>query len=134
MRRLWLDTETWNERSIKVGTHAYAETAEVMLFAYAFDDGPVNVWDVTEGGAMPRDLRDALEQAPEIWAHNSAFDRTVLSHSTWPAAAHAARQIERWRDTLVAAYMHSLPGRWATCARFWALKPTRRKTHAARNW
>lgn len=110
MRRLFLDLETFNERPITVGTHAYAETAEVMLFAYAFDDGPVKVWDVTEGGATPRELRDALEQAPEVWAHNSGFDRTVLAHSQWPAAAHAARQVERWRDTLVAAYMHSLPG------------------------
>jgi DNA polymerase len=104
--RLWLDLETFSETPIRDGTHRYAENAEILLFAYAMDDGGVSVWDVTEGEAMPDDLRHALLNAPEVWAHNSGFDRTVLRN----VMPDLCPPIERWRDTMVQALAHSLPG------------------------
>ncbi|RYF70295.1 MAG: DNA polymerase I, partial [Comamonadaceae bacterium] len=104
--KLWLDLETYSEVPITYGTHVYAAGAEVMLFAWAIDDGPVQVWDVTTGAAAPAALVQAVADASEIWAHNSHFDRTVLRHAMPPLCA----PVERWRDTMVQALTHSLPG------------------------
>lgn len=104
---LYLDLETFCTRPIKHGTFQYAEHCEVMIFAYALDDGPVEVWDITEGGAMPGDLAEAIALADEVIAQNSLFDRTVLRLST---NLRVDIPIHRWRDTMVQALTHSLPG------------------------
>lgn len=105
MPKLWIDTETYSPVPIKHGVHRYAEEVEIMLFAWALDDGPVQVWDVT-AGPLPDAQADALAQATEVWAHNSHFDRTVIR---W-AQMHLCPTLHRWRDTMVQAYAHSLPG------------------------
>lgn len=105
MTTLWLDLETYSAVPITNGTHAYAASAEIMLFAYALDDGPVKVWDCTAKPLMPDDLADALDDpAVILYAHNSHFDRTVLWHNGYRLPR------ERWRDTMVKALAHSLPG------------------------
>jgi DNA polymerase len=105
--RLWIDCETYSEVPIQHGTHVYAAGAEVMLFAWGLDDEPAQVWDCTAGGPMPDRLAAALGDATvEAWAHNSHFDRTVLRHAL-PALCPP---LERWRDTLVQALSHGLPG------------------------
>lgn len=116
MRKLWLDLETYSEVPIANGTHAYAAGAEVMLFAWAIDDGPVAVWDLTAEKAPPVPLLLAMEdENAEVWAHNSGFDRTVLRLAPpLQAARIAASQPERWRDTMVQALAHSLPGALGT--------------------
>jgi DNA polymerase bacteriophage-type len=108
MTTLWLDLETFWDVPITYGTHRYAERAEVMLFAYAVDDGPVSVWDVTTGAPMPGDLADALLDADEVFAHNSHFDRTVLRHAM-PSITNAL-PLSLWHDTMVQALAHGLPG------------------------
>lgn len=102
MTTLYLDLETYCETPIKNGVHRYAEDVEIMLFAYAIDDGPVQVWEEETGG-MPKDLAMALSFSDEIVAHNSGFDRTVLN------ARKRWTPISRWRDTMVQALAHSLP-------------------------
>jgi len=116
MTKLWADLETYSEVPITHGTYAYAAAAEVMLFAWALDDGPVSVWDLTAEKAVPVALRQALEdETVEIWAHNSMFDRTVLRLSPPIQAARiAAGEPRRWRDTMVQALAHSLPGSLGT--------------------
>jgi DNA polymerase len=110
MPRLWFDLETYSTVPIKHGSHAYAEKAEVLLFAYALDDGPVGVWDVTAGGLPPRLLIDAAEDPTvEWWGHNAAmFDWVVLAHAM-PEFARAV-PLHRRFDTMVQAYSHGLPG------------------------
>lgn len=105
MTTLHLDLETYSETPLKHGTHKYAEPAEIMLFAWAIDDGKVDVVDEANGQPRPAELREALAD-PEVLvqAHNSHFDRTVLRHSGTPIA------LPRWRDTMVKALAHSLPG------------------------
>jgi len=114
MPKLWIDTETFSPTPISHGTHKYAEQVEVMLFAWALDDGPVQVWDVTRNEWAPPELDAALDdETVEVWAHNSHFDRTVLRHADWDvlgSARSVARSPHRWRDTMVQAYAHSLPG------------------------
>lgn len=103
-----LDLETYSDVPITHGTHRYAERAEVMLFAYGIDNGPVHVWDVTTGAPMPDDLADALLEATEVWAQNSHFDRTVLAHAM-PEVTNCF-PLPMWRDTMVQALAHGLPG------------------------
>lgn len=101
--KLWLDFETFSETPITHGTHAYAADAEILLCTYALDDGPVQVFEHFDD--MPEDLYDALtDYRVEVWAHNSAFDRTILRHC-WGMEI----PIPRWRDTMVQALSHSLP-------------------------
>lgn len=103
--KFWGDLETYNEVDIRVGTHRYAETAEVLLFAWAVDDGAVQVWDATADPTPPTEMVQALHAADEVWFHNSHFDRTVLRH----AMPDLVPPLERWRDTMVQAMAHSLP-------------------------
>jgi DNA polymerase len=105
MTKLWLDEETYSEVPIGNGSHAYAEKVEIMLVAWAIDDGPIAVWDRTADKRIPAELRAAmLDPTVEVWAHNSHFDRTMARWNKMPIA------IERWRDTMVQAMAHGLPG------------------------
>lgn len=104
---LWGDLETYCEIPINNGTHAYAEGVEVMLFAWAIGDEPVSVWDLTAGEPIPGRLRKAIADPDTIlFFHNSHFDRTVLRH----AMPELAPDVTRWRDTMVQALAHGLPG------------------------
>ena len=106
MRICWSDTETYSETPIRDGTYIYAENAEVMLWAYAFDDGPVKVWDLTTGDPMPEDLAAAIEDPDVTFIfHNSMFDRTVIRY-----ALGIDIPAERIHDTMVMALALSLPG------------------------
>ncbi|CDH22402.1 putative DNA polymerase from bacteriophage origin [Xenorhabdus bovienii str. kraussei Becker Underwood] len=76
-----------------------------MIFAWAVNNNPVQVWDVTSGNAMPEILKQALSNPDAIlFAHNSHFDRTVLNHTGFKT------ELSRWRDTMVQALTHGLPG------------------------
>lgn len=104
---LYLDLETYCETPIKNGTHAYAENAEVMIFAWALDEGEVHVEDLTTYPSISIELSNLLkDQSVNLIAHNSGFDRTVLRH----AFKQYDLNIERWQDTMVQALSHSLPG------------------------
>lgn len=103
---LFLDLETFSETPIKNGTHAYAENAEVMVFAWALGEGEVQVEDLT-AAPISKELTALLKNSEiKLIAHNSGFDRTVLRH----AMPNLDLKIERWEDTMVQALSHSLPG------------------------
>lgn len=104
---IYLDTETYNaEKDISAGTYEYTRTCEAMLVSYAFDDGPVHLWDCTGTSEMPADLREALEDAGHsIIAHNAMFDRNVIRY-----ALGVYTKRSRWRCTMVKAMAHGLPG------------------------
>lgn len=103
---LYLDLETFSETPIKNGTHAYAENAEIMVFAWALNDGEVFVEDLTQNEPSKELISHLHNESVTLIAHNSHFDRTVLRH-----AYHGTPlKIERWEDTMVQALSHSLPG------------------------
>lgn len=103
MSVLYLDLETYSETPITHGTHKYAENAEVLLVAYAFDDEPVEVMDLTERGSLDS-VQMMIDTADTVVIHNSAFDRTVLRH----CGVHVP--IHKIEDTMVRALAHGLPG------------------------
>ena len=108
--KLWCDLETYSTVPIKNGTHAYAEQAEILLWAYAIDDGPEQVWDVASGAPIPVDLWwAAREEGAEYWWHNGGmFDRVIVKHAM--PELYDVMPADRWRDTIVQALAHSLPG------------------------
>lgn len=107
MSILYADLETFSKIPINCGTHRYAEKAEVMLFAYALDDQPVKVWDLTTGKPMPPDLSAALSDPAvmTVWHNGGMFDSVVLRH-----ALNIDLPPERIHDTMVQALAHGLPG------------------------
>jgi len=109
MTKLWWDLETYSEVPINNGTHAYAEGAEVMLWVWAVDDGPVRFWDLTTGAPMPQDLTTALTECGEYWGQNSGmFDNTILRHALPDVYVMMPRN--KHRDLMVQALCHGLPG------------------------
>ena len=108
MRQLFCDLETYCTEPIANGSHRYAEKAEVMLWSFAIDDEPVQVWDLTAERGMPLDLEAALaDDTVEVWFQNGGhFDFVVLEH----AMPHITIPEHRRRDTMVQALSHSLPG------------------------
>lgn len=111
MTTLWLDFETYSEADLKsAATHAYAEhpSTKITVAAWAIDDREPEVVDCTLPSADSRlyTLSNYLH-APDVTivAHNSAFDRTLLRH-VWGIDVPP----ERWRDTMVQAMAHGLPG------------------------
>lgn len=114
MTTLFLDTETFSETPIKNGTFRYAADAEIMVVAYAIDDGPVQVWDVTSGAKMPVELHAALcNRELPITAHNAQFDANVLwlAKNSDEVMRAAGEHVERWRCTMAQALSHSLPAK-----------------------
>lgn len=104
-RICWCDTETYQETPISFGTHRYAEGVEIMVWAYAFDDGIVKAYDATTSKPMPDDLLEALSDDETIFVfHNAAFDVTVLRHAGYDLP------IKRVRCTMAQALAHGLPG------------------------
>jgi DNA polymerase len=111
--RLWWDLETYSETPITDGAHRYAERAEILLFAWAVDDGPVQCWDVTACVGVPKDLALAITSSDEYWGHNSGmFDRVVLRHVMPSILRNMPEQCHR--DTMVQALCHGLPGSLGT--------------------
>ena len=111
MTTCFLDLETKSEVPITYGTWAYAQGAEILLFAYAIDDSDVEVWDRASGDPMPSALRDALTNPLiDLHAHNSGFDRTLMLHCTDPVVRRAAGQLNRWHCSMAKAYALALPG------------------------
>ena len=107
--KLWLDLETFSDIPLDFGVYRYAEKARILLCAYAVDDAPARCVDCAALEPMPADFTAALKNPEcEIWAHNSNFDRTILSRH--PGCEAAARDISRWRDTMIAARALGLPG------------------------
>lgn len=103
---IWLDLETFSAEPIASGVYKYAETARILLCAYALDDAPAVVYDATSGEPWPVELLRRLADPRElIVAHNSNFDRTVLRRYL-PQVGDPSR----WRDTMICAYSLSLPG------------------------
>jgi DNA polymerase len=113
-RRLHLDYETYSDLDLtKVGTSRYARhySTEVLMCAYAFNDGPVRQWVPAEGEPIPDDLAEALvDPAVLKWAWNAPFEMAITEHVLGIEVV-----IEQWRDTMVQALHCSLPGKLETC-------------------
>lgn len=131
------DLETYSEVPLKDGIYAYAAACEIMLFGYAIDDGPVSVWDLTETTRMPGDLSFALSEPDTLLNfQNSMFDRTVfrLAKNSPSIMRRVGEQTHRWRDTMVKALSHSLPGGLAKTGAIMGLPEDEQKSKEGRQF
>lgn len=82
-RRLFIDIETSSTTDLsKAGVYRYAESEDfqILLFAFSFDGGPVEVIDMKHFEALPDFLIEAILDPDVIKvAHNAAFERICLS-------------------------------------------------------
>lgn len=107
MNTLHLDIETFSILSLKkCGAHRYAEQAEVLLVQTAWNDAPVDVWDLTEGthGDWRAALQYMIDEADTVVIHHSQFERSVL------IVQGVTIPLEKIEDTMVLALQHGLPG------------------------
>ncbi len=109
-RRLLIDLETYSSVDIsKAGAFKYVEAPdfEILLLAYAWNDGPVRVLDLTLPfglDELPVIVAGLLDPDTVKVAHNSAFERACLSK-------YLGRDLppEEWEDTMILAAMNGLP-------------------------
>ena len=106
-RRLVLDLETFSSADLpRGGVKKYTEAPdfEILLMSYAWDGGPVRLWDFTQDGPPPGLARLLLDPAIIKIAWNASFERNclnkVLGIYTPP---------EQWRDAMTIAAMNGLP-------------------------
>jgi DNA polymerase bacteriophage-type len=107
MSLLHIDFEVYSEVSIKeapLDVYAFHPSTKIILAAYAFDDGPVKVWQESDGPLV--ELREGLKNEKNtIVAWNVNYERTVLR------GRGLCIPIERWLDPMVHARYAGLPGR-----------------------
>ena len=109
-RTLFTDIETFSTTDIKSsGSYKYMEDTafEILLLAYAWDDSPVYVLDLTDP-ADHEELQDVLAglKDPDVIkvAHNSAFERRAYHR-----AFGFYQPPEQWVDTMILCAMNGLP-------------------------
>lgn len=82
-RTLSIDLETYSDIDIgKCGLYKYVQSANfsILLFAFKFDDEPVQIIDLASGEVLPKYLIEALED-PNITksAYNAAFEINCIN-------------------------------------------------------
>ena len=126
IRTLSLDLETKSGVDItRCGVYKYAESPEfdILLFGVSVNHGPVAVYDLACGEAVPEAILAALaDDRVTKWAYNAAFERVCLS--AWLRRKHPQHFRSRgipgdparhyldpasWRCTLVWAAYNGLP-------------------------
>lgn len=109
MTVLQIDLETYSSTDlIKSGVYKYveAEDFEILLFAFAYDDEPVEVIDLTAFEDLPdRVLRDLTDPTIVKTAYNANFERTCIQKyfGIYCDPYH-------WKCTAVHALALGLPG------------------------
>ena len=109
MTRLHRDYETFSACDIKKqGHHRYARhpSTEALMLGWAFNDDPVQVWDIAGGEPMPKDLAEGYrDPSVLLWAYNAAFERAIDLH-----VMHTNLPLERYRCCMVLGFSLSLGG------------------------
>nr|WP_047810187.1 DNA polymerase [Desulfosporosinus acididurans] len=108
MNVLSIDLETYSSVDLKkAGVYAYtsAPDFEILLFAYAWNDEPVQLADLASREELPPKILSALTDDGIIKsAFNAAFERTCLS-----VYLKQALSPKSWRCTAVQSAMLALP-------------------------
>lgn len=118
MRHLSIDIETYSPIDIKNGVYKYVDSPdfEILLFAYSFDEEPVQCIDLTEE-ELPDELLSALSDETVIkQAFNAQFERVCLAKNF-----DLVLDPSQWRCTMVHAQELGLPASLARCAQFLGL-------------
>ena len=126
MRHLSIDIETYSSVPIaKAGLYKYAQSPdfEILLFAWSWDFGPVQICDLTTEKQLPESVLKALPD-PEIQKHayNAAFEWYCLSRYLG-----AMLPISQWRDTMLHALYCGYPASLDAAGKALGLSEDKRK-------
>lgn len=108
MRTLAIDIETYSSIDlISAGVYRYAEASDfdILLLAYAYDDGPVQLIDLSQGELIPDELLVDISSFKTVkTAYNANFERTCI-------ARHSGLDMhpQQWKCTAVHASTLGLP-------------------------
>lgn len=106
-KELHIDLETYSSVDIKLsGAYKYMESPdfEILMVAYAIDEGPINMVSLAEGESIHGELRDALlDPQVTIFAHNATFERNALKQYGFEI------EYRRWVCTAVLSSYAGLP-------------------------
>lgn len=102
-RRMNIDIETYSSVDIKKsGLYKYVQSDDfrILLFAYSFDGGAVNIIDLAQGEQLPPVLLDALtNRAVTKHAYNATFEWYSLSK--YLGLTDPAAWLPQWRCTMI---------------------------------
>lgn len=108
MTTLSIDIETFSSTDLtKSGVYKYVEAPDfaILIFAYSFDNNPVQIIDLAQGEELPEDIKNSLLNPSIIKkAYNALFERTCIARYyglILPA--------DQWDCTMVKASMLGLP-------------------------
>lgn len=111
MKTVFWDIETRSTIDLRaVGVYRYAKHAstEVLLAAWAVDDGPVK-WARVDDPAI-EELKQAFAQPDvRIVAHNAGFERLLLKHVLAERHGWSVPGIDQWDCTAARAARQALP-------------------------
>jgi DNA polymerase len=124
MRELSIDIETYSSVDlIKCGVYKYVDSPdfEILLFAYAWDDEPVQIIDFAQGEGLPEEVLKGLYDENILkTAYNANFERTCIGrHLYINEMIIGINEVEpddftlspeQWRCTSVHALTLGLPG------------------------
>ncbi len=107
VKKLHVDIETYSSIDIaSCGSYKYMESIdfEILMVAYAFDEQPVKIVDLSQGEKLPQDFLSVL-QNPDIIkkAHNANFERRAFKTYGYDIPA------EQWYCTSVKSAYCGLP-------------------------
>lgn len=108
MTVLQIDIETFSSIDLAdCGVHRYVEAPdfEILLFAFAFDNDPVEVIDLTDLQDIPRDVLDALRSDVIKTAWNAGFERTAIAQQLGIDCLP-----QHWRCSMAHSYTLGMPG------------------------
>ena len=131
MRTLHIDLETYSSVDIKkAGLYKYVQSPDfqILLFAYALDQGPVEVIDCACGEPIPEGIAAMLGD-PEVTkvAHNAAFEIYCLNRRFHSPVC-------QWHCTMVHALYCGFPASLDAAGRAMGLPEDRRKMGVGKEW
>lgn len=133
MKTLSIDIETYSGTDLtKSGVYRYVEDPDfdILLFAYAFDDDPVEVIDLTER-VLPAEVQVALFDSEVVkTAYNAAFEITCLNR--WLGPGYTL-DVDQWEDTMILAAAVGLPRSLGEVAKVLRLGDEAQKDTAGKN-
>ena len=129
-KNLSIDIETYSSVDLtKSGLYKYVQSPdfEILLFAYSFDDEPVEVVDLTQKGrTLPQRVLWAL-QDPNVkkTAYNAAFEWYCINK-------FFVSPLEQWECTMVHAYYAGYAGGLGLVAEAMGMPPDKKKDTAGK--
>lgn len=104
---LHIDIETYSSISLKKsGAYRYFEAVDfdIILVAWALNDGPVQIADLLSGDTLHHSFLEALQDPAVVkYAHNAAFERNAFRAFGYDVPT------EQWQCTMIKAAYCGLP-------------------------